>query len=96
MLQKYKEVQQSNSIEPIRVKEDDRVTSDDQSEARTKTDSSNNANEFQETGGKDKNDTKETDLEEEEYRELKVLYDILAAFLLDYCNIAFTVSWHFK
>ncbi|XP_045175608.2 protein saal1-like [Mercenaria mercenaria] len=87
MLQRYMKAEQTNSNEPVNEKEDSHVTSSDQSDAGKETDSSNNADNIKDTEEKDKNGTRGT--ESEEYKELKVLYEILSAFLLDYCNIAF-------
>lgn len=101
MLQKYKEAQ-------TQAQSDKHVTSFDQSAAtsdactQSQGDSvshdqtvTNGTKDSKDGGQSDRNGAQESGLSEEEKEELyqlTVLYDVLSAIIVDYCNIVFTVS----
>lgn len=92
MIQKYREALQSNSTEAIKSQEKGHVTSNDQSDSTN--DSGNNPSDTKEIIEKSGNGTKEAasdESEETEFRQLEVLYEVLSAFIVDYCNIALMV-----
>lgn len=69
------------------------VTSTDQSDLKDGSGDQNGTNDA-ESSQKDSKLTSTglTDEEESEYRQLRVLYEILSGYILDYCHLLFVVS----